>query len=119
MNKKSQIAIAAVLGLLGVALGAFGAHGLGDSLPEKMLETYKTGVLYHLIHSVVLLVLALSSYKFMRSFLFITVGILLFSFSLYIYSVMGIKFFAMVTPFGGVSFLVGWILIIVETRKSQ
>lgn len=118
MNKKSQIAIAAVLGLLGVALGAFGAHGLGDSLSDKMLETYKTGVLYHLIHSVVLLVLALSNYNFVRSFIFITVGILLFSFSLYIYSVMGIVFFAMVTPFGGVSFLVGWILIIVEARKS-
>lgn len=119
MNKKSQIAIAAVLGLLGVALGAFGAHGLGNSLSEQMLETYKTGVLYHLIHSVVLLVLALSNYKFIRSFIFITVGIILFSFSLYIYSVIGIKFFSMVTPFGGVSFLVGWIFIIVETRKTE
>lgn len=119
MNKKSQIVIAVVFGFLGVVLGAFGAHGLGNSLSEKMLETYKTGVLYHLIHSVVLLVLALSNYNFVRSFIFITVGILLFSFSLYIYSVMGIKFFAMITPFGGVSFLVGWILIIVETRNSQ
>ncbi|RJP59837.1 MAG: DUF423 domain-containing protein [Ignavibacteriales bacterium] len=118
MNKKSQIAIAAVMGLLGVALGAFGAHGLGNSLSEQMLETYKTGVLYHLIHSVVLLVLALSNYKFIRSFIFITVGILLFSFSLYIYSVMGIKFSAMVTPFGGVSFLIGWVLIIVEARNT-
>lgn len=114
---KTQLIIAAVFGFLGVALGAFGAHGLSDSISQQMLDTYKTGVLYHLIHSVVLLALALSSYKFIRSFIFITIGIILFSFSLYIYAVTGITFFAMITPFGGVSFLIGWILIIIEARK--
>lgn len=117
MSEKIQINISAVFGFLGVALGAFGAHGLSDALNEKMLETYNTGVLYHLIHSVVLLALALSNYKFVKSFLFIALGILLFSFSLYIYSVTGITFFAMVTPIGGVSFLIGWIFIIVESRR--
>ena len=87
MNKKRQITIAGVMGLLGVALGAFGAHGLANSLSDKMLETFKTGVLYHLIHSVVLLALALSHFRFTKSFLFILIGILLFSFSLYIYSI--------------------------------
>lgn len=119
MNKITQVIIAAALGLLGVALGAFGAHGLSDSLSEKMLEIYKTGVLYHLIHSVVLLVLALSNYKFIRTFIFISTGIVLFSFSLYIYSITGIKFFAIVTPFGGISFLIGWILIIVDARQTN
>ncbi len=116
MTKKIQITVAAIFGFLAVALGAFGAHGLSGALSEKMLETYKTGVLYHLIHSVVLLALALSNYKFTKSFLFIAVGILLFSFSLYIYSIMGIKFLAMITPFGGVSLLIGWILIFTEAR---
>ena len=119
MNKKTQVIIAAAFGFLGVALGAFGAHGLNDSLSEKMLETYKTGVLYNLIHSVVLLVLALSNYKFIRTFIFITTGIVLFSFSLYIYSITGIKFFAIVTPFGGISFLIGWILIIIDARQTN
>jgi uncharacterized membrane protein YgdD (TMEM256/DUF423 family) len=117
LTKKSQIAIAAIMGFLAVALGAFGAHGLSDSLSEKMLETYKTGVFYHIVHSVVLLVLALSNHKFVKSFIFLAAGIMLFSFSLYIYSLTGIKFFAMITPFGGVSFLIGWILIVTESRK--
>lgn len=117
MNKKTRIITSAVFGFLGVALGAFGAHGLSDLLSEKMLETYKTGVFYHLLHSVVLLVLALSNYNFIRPFIFITIGIILFSFSLYFYSTTNITFFAMITPFGGVSFLIGWILIIIEARK--
>ena len=117
MSKKIQVNISAVLGFLGVALGAFGAHGLSDTISENMLETYKTGVLYHLIHAVVLLALALSNHRFVKSFLFIAIGILLFSFSLYIYSVTGIKFLAMVTPVGGISFLIGWIFIIFESRR--
>ena len=116
MNSKLKINIAAVLGFLGVALGAFGAHGLEDSLSTEMMETYNTGVLYHLVHSVVLLVLALSSYKFMKSFIFLAAGVILFSFSLYAYAITGITFFAMITPFGGVSFLIGWIYIIIEAR---
>ena len=119
MNKKIQLAVAAIFGFLGVALGAFGAHGLESKLTEDMIETYNTGVQYHLVHAVVLLVLALSNYKLVRSFLFIGVGIILFSFSLYLYSITGITFFAMITPFGGVSYLIGWIMIIVDIRQSK
>lgn len=119
MNKKQQIIIASIMGFLGVAFGAFGAHGLSGSLSEKMLETYKTGVLYHLIHSVVLLVLSLSTYKFNRSFIFLAIGIILFSFSLYIYSITGITFLARITPFGGLSFLIGWVLIIIDAVKES
>lgn len=116
MNKKTQIMIAAIFGFLGVALGAFGAHGLSNSLSEKMLETYKTGVLYHLIHSAVLLALSISNYTFKKSFLFISAGIILFSFSLYLYSVAGISFLVMITPIGGISLLIGWIYVIFEAR---
>lgn len=119
MNKRNQIIVAAVLGFLGVALGAFGAHGLEDSLSRKMMETYNTGVLYHLVHSVVLLALALSNYRFTKTFTFLTAGIVLFSFSLYAYSITGITFLAMITPFGGVSFLIGWIMIIFEAKKIK
>ena len=119
-DKKLWIIISAVSGFTAVAIGAFGAHGLRKKLTPEMLDIYKTGVLYQLIHSAVLLVLSLNNFinGFLPS-LFFLAGIILFSFSLYIYSTSGIKFFAMVTPFGGVSFLVGWLLIIYESIKLK
>lgn len=120
MNKRLFLIIAGISGFLAVALGAFGAHGLSDILSEKLLETYKTGVLYHLIHSVVLLAISLSNKtNLVKPFWAIFIGIILFSFSLYIYSITEIKFFAMITPIGGVSFLVGWLMIIVVGIKKK
>lgn len=120
MNKRSQLTIAGISGFTAVALGAFGAHGLKNLLTPELLEVYKTGVLYHLIHSVVLLALALlDNKKYSPAFVFIFVGIVLFSFSLYLYSVTGIKFFAMITPLGGVAFLLGWLTIIYKTLKDK
>ncbi|HZW40554.1 MAG TPA: DUF423 domain-containing protein [Ignavibacteriaceae bacterium] len=118
-NKKNWIITAGVMGFLGVAIGAFGAHSLKDVLTEQTIKTFQTGVLYHLVHSAVLLALALSNYKFKNSLIFITTGIILFSFSLYIYSITGIKFLAIVTPFGGVSFLLGWLFVILEALKGK
>ena len=81
------------MGALGVILGAFGAHGLESILPEKSIETYETGIFYHLFHSVVLLSIALNSkYDLRNAFNFMLMGIILFSFSLYTYSVFDIKF---------------------------
>ena len=112
---RKRIIISGISGFLAVALGAFGAHGLKSQLTPEMLEIYKTGVFYHLIHSVVLLAIGLSNLqKFNKSAIFISIGILLFSFSLYLYSVTAVKFFAFVTPFGGVSFLIGWVLVVYE-----
>lgn len=116
--KKSFIIVAGVSGFFAVALGAFGAHGLEGKLTPELLEIYKTGVLYHLIHSTLLAALAVTATEgFKKTFYFIAAGIVLFSFSLYIYSTTGIKWFAMVTPFGGLSFLIGWLMIIVEGLK--
>ena len=119
-DKKLWIIISAVSGFTAVAIGAFGAHGLREKLTPDMLEIYKTGILYQLIHSVVLLVLSLNNFiKGYLPSLFFLLGIILFSISLYIYSTSGIKFFAMVTPFGGVSFLIGWLLIVYEALKLK
>ena len=119
-DKKLWIIISAVSGFTAVAIGAFGAHGLREKLTPDMLEIYKTGVLYQLIHSVVLLVLSLNNFiKGYLPSLFFLLGIILFSISLYIYSTSGIKIFAMVTPFGGVSFLIGWLLIVYEALKLE
>ena len=114
MNKKHTI-IAATMGALGVAHGAFGAHGLKVVLSPEMLETYRTGVFYHLIHAVMLLALSLNAkYNFSLSFYFTFAGIILFSFSLYVYTLSGIKIFAMITPIGGICLIFGWLLIIAK-----
>lgn len=120
MSKKTQLIIAGISGFTAVALGAFGAHGLKSLLSPDMLEIYKTGILYQLIHSVVLLALALSSnMKLTMAFVLILTGIILFSFSLYLYSMTGLLFFAMVTPLGGVSLLIGWLAIIYTAVKDK
>ncbi len=104
-----------MFGFLAVAIGAFGAHQLKDSLTPEMTEIFKTGVFYHLIHSAVILAIGFySNGKFFKAAIFFSVGIILFSFSLYIYSVTSIKTFAMITPLGGISFLIGWLLVIIS-----
>ena len=119
MNRK-QIIIAATMGALGVALGAFGAHGLKSVLTPEILETYRTGIFYHLIHAVVLLGLSLSTkYNFTIPFYFIFAGIVLFSFSLYAYALSGIKIFAMITPIGGISLILGWIAIMLTVLRNK
>ncbi|HEX9253005.1 MAG TPA: DUF423 domain-containing protein [Ignavibacteriaceae bacterium] len=119
-DKKLWLIISAISGFTAVAIGAFGAHGLREKLSSEMLEVYKTGVLYQLIHSVVLLVLSLNTLiKAKLPSIFILLGIILFSFSLYIYSTSGIRFFAMITPVGGFCFLIGWLLIIYEALKLK
>jgi uncharacterized membrane protein YgdD (TMEM256/DUF423 family) len=119
-DKKMWIIISAVSGFTAVAIGAFGAHGLREKLSAEMLEVYKTGVLYQFIHSIILLILSLTNYiKTKFASIFFLAGIILFSFSLYIYSTSGIRFFAMITPVGGVCFLIGWLLLIVEAIRTK
>jgi uncharacterized membrane protein YgdD (TMEM256/DUF423 family) len=119
MNGKTYIIISGVFGFLGVALGAFGAHGLRNVLTPQALQTYNTGVLYHLIHAAVLLALALrGDERFNLAYIFIAAGIILFSFSLYSLAVTGVKQLGIITPFGGVSFLLGWGAIIYEGVKK-
>ena len=119
-DKKMWIIISAVSGFTDVAIGAFGAHGLREKLSAEMLEVYKTGVLYQFIHTIVLLILALNNYiKGKIASIFFLAGIILFSFSLYLYSTSGVRFFAMITPVGGVCFLIGWLWIIIEVIRRE
>ena len=90
--KKSFVMTAGLFGFVGVALGAFGGHALKEILSPEMLEIYKIGVQYHLIHTAVLLAIALSGKEFLKqSFIFFAVGIFLFSFSLYAYAISEMK----------------------------
>ncbi len=119
-DKKLWLIISAVSGFTAVAIGAFGAHGLKEKLSFDMLEIYKTGVLYQLVHSVVMLVISLNTViKAKLPSIFFLLGIILFSFSLYFYSTSGITFFALITPAGGFCFLIGWLLIIYEAIRFK
>jgi len=105
------VRIGAGLGFLGVVLGAFGAHGLEEKLAAAgRVETWETAAFYHLVHAVMLVVVALGC-PGRRGAIpcgAFAAGIVLFSGSLYVLCLSGIEAFGAVTPLGGVAFLVGW-----------
>lgn len=111
-----------LLMLVGVALGAFGAHGLKDVLTPEGKQTYQTAVFYHLIHGLGLLAVGwLAVLKPTEPLLrnagwAFVIGIILFSGSLYLLSVTGIKKLGIITPFGGFAFLIGWLFLALSTR---
>ena len=113
----------ALILVLGIALGAFGAHALKNLISNP--DTYRTGSLYHLIHGVALFGLSLSRIKFTPQikwaiWLFVF-GIILFSGSLYLLAMKELfenpvilKVLGPLTPIGGISFISGWILILLS-----
>lgn len=112
------VRIGAVLMAAGTLLGAFGAHGLKDTLSAAQMEIYKTAVFYHLVNALGLLVVgALSLQTPSRSRLFpsgclLTVGILVFSGSLYLVAANGMTQAALLAPVGGICLAAGWIFLI-------
>src|SRR5918996_4442590 len=105
--------------LLAVLLGAFGAHTLKRSLTPELMAVYETAVQYHFYHALGLLAVALLSLHLPNSVLLkwsgwlLVVGILIFSGSLYGLSIGGARWLGAITPFGGVAFMVAWLLLIV------
>ena len=112
-----MIRLAGALGFLGVALGAFGAHGLRDRLPAHMLDVYKTGVLYHLLHAVALLAVALGAERLARpravAALWVA-GILIFSGSLYALAITGATALGAIAPLGGLLLMAGWVTLAIN-----
>ena len=110
--------IAAVLCFLAVALGAFGAHSLKSTLEGRgMLDVWNKAVLYHFIHAIALLVLALLGPINRGAWWLLFAGIFLFSGSLYLMALTNLRWLGLVTPVGGLCFLAGWAwLIIVPTK---
>jgi uncharacterized membrane protein YgdD (TMEM256/DUF423 family) len=105
---------ACLFGFLGVALGAFAAHGLKSQLDANLLVTFETGVRYQMYHAFALIAVAMAYTKWPTKGLIISgwmfiVGIILFSGSLYVLSLSGIRSLGMITPFGGLAFLIGWL----------
>jgi len=101
--------MAAILGFLAVALGAFGAHGLKSVLAENgTTAIWEKAVFYHLIHAVLLYVLAQRRPVFTGAWLCFFVGILVFSGTLYLLAVTQLKWLGAITPLGGICLLAGW-----------
>ncbi|MBK8621418.1 MAG: DUF423 domain-containing protein [Saprospiraceae bacterium] len=129
MYKKSLF-IVGFLGMTAVALGAFGAHGLKILLEPEQMETFRTGVLYHFIHTLAMLALVVGRQHLQSSYLmpmiFFTIGIFLFCGSLYLLScksILGLEhwtFLGPVTPIGGMFFIAGWMsLMFLKVEKKN
>ena len=112
---RTFVIVASALGFLGVALGAFGAHALRDTLTPRDLEIFETAVRYQLIHAVALLGVAAAAARWpdvgtllSASGWLMVAGVVVFSGSLYTLVGTGVRSFGAITPIGGVALLAGW-----------
>src|SRR5690554_5107861 len=125
MNNTYYIRIAAVLGALAVAIGAFGAHGLEPLLTKfNRLETFETAVKYHFYHTLAIFLVGViiaqgTDHKLLKySAWSFGAGIIIFSGSLYALSLTNVTWLGAVTPLGGLAFIVGWILLFLGIGKK-
>jgi len=127
INKKIALT-GALLALLAVAFGAFGAHGLKQLIDAKAIISFETGVRYQMYHAFAILIVSfipsiLEKYRKLI-FIFFLLGVLLFSGSIYLLSLNSIISFntsviGFITPLGGLSFILGWFLLVVALFKIK
>ena len=117
---KFALLIGAIFGLLSVALGAFGAHALKDKFAEpRYAETWETAVRYQMYHGLALVIVGLlmNSFGDLASLQWatylLTAGVVIFSGSLYVLSLTGIRKLGAITPIGGLLLLAGWVCVII------
>lgn len=119
---KKWLFIAAVNGALAVLAGAFGAHALSSHLVYA--SAFSTGAHYHLMHALAMGLAALAArggaraHAEVAAMLFL-IGIILFSGSLYMLAVTGIKYFGFITPVGGTSLIAGWVVLALAALKLE
>ncbi len=117
--------MAAMLGFLAVALGAFGAHGLKASLSTEMMAVYQTAVQYHFYHYLALLVVGLLMHSGVQHLslriaaVLFFLGVLVFSGSLYALAITEIKILGAITPIGGLMFLIAWACLAYSAWKTM
>src|SRR5688572_3942397 len=127
---KGFLAVGALLGGISVALGAFGAHGLKTIVPPDTVSTFQTGVQYQMYHGLALIAVAIIFEKFPNNLvrwagISFCIGILLFSGSLYLLTFLkatgkvGLEGIGIITPFGGVFFILGWLLVFLGVVKRE
>ncbi len=125
---RNFLAGGALLGGIAVALGAFGAHGLKSIVPADTVSTFQTGVQYQMYHALALLAVAIVFEKFPNKLvrwagISFCIGILLFSGSLYLLTFLkatgkvGLEGVGIITPFGGIFFILGWVLLFLGIMK--
>jgi len=119
ISQNTALKITALLGAAGIGLGAFGAHGLEDFLvAHGRLATWEKAVFYHLVHTVVLLVLCLVQGWRPLAWNLFAFGVLVFSGSLYVLCLSQLTWLGAITPIGGLAMIAGW-LVIAFGRKPQ
>jgi uncharacterized membrane protein YgdD (TMEM256/DUF423 family) len=117
MSGVTLFRIAAALCFVAVALGAFGAHALKATLQTSgMLDAWNKAVLYHFLHAIALMALALHGAENRAAWFLLAAGILLFSGSLYAMALMNIRWLGAITPLGGLCFLAGWAWLVISPR---
>ena len=123
MSAQLIIKCAAISGFLAVALGAFGAHGLKGKLPVDMMNVYQTAVQYQFYHTMALLAVAILMLQWgktmpltLAAYGFV-LGIIVFSGSLYVLSLSGIRWLGAIAPVGGTAFLVAWLSLFIAAFK--
>ncbi len=124
MMSEKWLFVGAVNGFLSVLLGAFAAHLLKSKLEPRLFDVFEVGNRYHMYHSLALLAVAWMAGRGPSSLVGIAgmcflLGIVLFSGSLYLLAVTGIKQLGIITPFGGLAFLVGWASLAVAAIKLK
>lgn len=119
------LSTAAVAATIGVALGAFAAHGLRSRLTPEILAVFETGVRYHMYHALALLAVSAaadrwpeSSWPGVAGWLFVA-GIVVFSGSLYGLALTGQRWLGAVTPVGGIAFMLGWVTLAIGALQSR
>ena len=115
---------ASIFGFLNVALGAFGAHSLKNILDDYGKSIYEMAVLYQMFHTMALFAVGLMQHfdketSFSMAGWGFLIGIVLFSGSLYLLAVTGIKWLGAITPIGGVAFLFGWVWLVWTLIKGR
>ena len=120
---RMYLLIGALLALLGVMLGAFGAHGLKNILDASALATFEVGVRYHMYHALaILLVGGLAAQASLvwrkRAALLFIIGSVLFSGSIYLLVLTGQKWLGPVTPLGGLCLMLGWVALVIGVMKG-
>lgn len=118
------MSLGAILMAISVLLGAFGAHGLKNVLSPDMLAIYKTGVEYQFYHALGLLFIGVISTRFDSKWIrwsgvLLLAGMVIFSGSLYVLALSGIKTIGAITPIGGLSFVAGWICLAIGITRSK
>ncbi|HXJ33740.1 MAG TPA: DUF423 domain-containing protein [Candidatus Eisenbacteria bacterium] len=113
--ERSFMALGATAAMLAVALGAFGAHGLRNRLTPEMLAIFETGVRYQMYHALAIIAVAFATPHWRSAatagWLF-AFGIVVFSGSLYLLAVTGVRGLGAITPIGGLAFLAGWAVLV-------